>query len=460
MQTSDETPLAPFKARFSWALFQTGRDTASTLLLVFIFAPYFTSHVVGDPVRGQELWGYTMGISGFFVALTAPFSGAIADIAGRRKPWIALLALIMGCAAISLWWALPDGAGLSIPTIMTLLVVYLIGVQLSDAFHNSMLPTLAPTSHMGRLSSLGFAVSQTAIILLLIFMLCAFMLPGKSEWSFVADAPLFGIDAAKFENSRISGPVCGLWLLAMTIPFLLFTPDTPRNAGVSLKSAARQSVLRVWSTLRDIRRHHRNVATYLLARMFFTDGMAASFVFTGIYAAGIFDWDATTLTLYGIIISSMTCTSVFVSGFIDQKLGSKRALSGGLLLMSLAFLGILSFYTDRIFFVVELPLTERDTPFALLSEKLYLVMMGLFALGAGPILVSARTLLARIAPRDKMTEFFGLFALSGTVTAFIGPLLVAIVTSIFDSQRVGFSSVLLLFAIGFVGLQFVREERS
>jgi len=454
-----ETRLAPFRARASWALFQTGRDTASTLLLVFIFAPYFTTHVVGDPVRGQELWGFTMSLAGVCVALSAPFFGAIADIAGRRKPWIGTIGFLMSGCAIALWWALPGGAGLSIALILLLLVIYQIGVPLSDAFHNSMLPSLAPASMVGRLSGLGFFLSQLGIIFLLLVMLYAFMLPGETGWPFIPDAPLFGIDPVQFENSRIAGPICGLWLIACTILFLRFTPDTPRNLDVTLRQAVHQSVGRVWSTLRDVR-HHKNVAIYLFSRMLFTDGMAACFVFSGIYAAGIFQWDALTLTLYGIIISSMTCTSVFLSGFFDQKVGSKRALSCGLLLMSTAFVGMLSFYEDRIFFFIELPVVARDTPFALLSEKLYLINMLFFALGAGPILVSARALLARISPPEKITEFFGLFALSGTVTAFVGPLMVGIATSMFQSQRIGFGSLLLLLGAGFIGLQFVREERA
>lgn len=450
---------APLGARVSWALFQTGRDTASTLLLVFIFAPYFTSHVVGDAVRGQELWGFIVGLAGFCVALTAPFAGAIADIAGRRKPWIGVIGFIMGACAIALWWALPEGAGLALWLIIALLVIYQVGVPLSDAFHNAMLPTLTPPALMGRLSGLGFFLSQLGIILLLVFVLIAFMLPGELAWPFIPQQPLFGIDPAQFENSRISGPLCGLWLIACTIPFLLFTPDTPRNSGVTLTSAVAQSVGRVYRTLRDVR-HHKNVATYLVARMLFTDGMGACFVFSGIYAAGIFKWDALTLTLYGIIISSMTCLSVFLSGFLDQKVGAKRALTWGLVVMSTAFLSMLSFYEDRIFFFVDLPMAARETPFALLSEKLYLANMMIFALGAGPILVSARALLARIAPPEKITEFFGLFALSGTVTAFVGPLLVGVATRLFESQRAGFASLLLLLGLGLIGLQFVREERD
>ena len=68
--------------------------------------------------------------------------------------------------------------------------------------------------------------------------------------------------------------------------------------------------------------------------------------------------------------------------------------------------------------------------------------------------------MARLSPPEMATQFFGLFALSGTVTAFLAPLIVGVVTSTFNSQRAGFASLTLLMVIGFVGLLFVKEEQS
>ena len=42
----------------------------------------------------------------------------------------------------------------------------------------------------------------------------------------------------------------------------------------------------------------------------------------------------------------------------------------------------------------------------------------------GPLQAAARTLLIRLAPRERITQYFGLFALTGKVTSFIGPLLI------------------------------------
>lgn len=73
---------------------------------------------------------------------------------------------------------------------------------------------------------------------------------------------------------------------------------------------------------------------------------------------------------------------------------------------------------------------------------------------------ASRTMMARIAPPSMMTQFFGLFALSGTATAFLAPFLVGLFTRHFDSQRAGYASLLILLTTGFVMLFFVKEEQA
>src|ERR1700689_1209611 len=74
--------------QISWALYEWARNPYYILVIIYVFGPYFVNVVVGDPVRGQEIWGYTTAISGIFLALTGPVLGAIADAGGARKPWL------------------------------------------------------------------------------------------------------------------------------------------------------------------------------------------------------------------------------------------------------------------------------------------------------------------------------------------------------------------------------------
>jgi len=93
----------------------------------------------------------------------------------------------------------------------------------------------------------------------------------------------------------------------------------------------------------------------------------------------------------------------------------------------------------------------------------------LVGFASGPNQSSSRSLMARLSPQDKQNEFFGFFAFSGKITAFLGPFLLAQVTLFSLSylklsdelaQRAGISIVLLLIIIGSVALHFVDEENK
>ncbi|HUD53140.1 MFS transporter, partial [Parvibaculum sp.] len=83
-----------------------------------------------------------------------------------------------------------------------------------------------------------------------------------------------------------------------------------------------------------------------------------------------------------------------------------------------------------------------------------------FGLMAGPTIASSRTMLARIAPVEMMTEFFGLYSLAGKATTFVAPLLIGLVTSLSGSQRIGLMVVVPLIVLGIAMLAFVKEERA
>jgi UMF1 family MFS transporter len=87
-------------------------------------------------------------------------------------------------------------------------------------------------------------------------------------------------------------------------------------------------------------------------------------------------------------------------------------------------------------------------------EKLYLLLGGLMGAAAGPLQASSRALLARLAPVEARARTFGLFALSGKVTSFVGPWAVATITALTLDQRAGISVLILFFVAG--GLLLLR----
>jgi UMF1 family MFS transporter len=416
--------------------------------------------VVGDPVQGQSLLGYTNSVAGFTLAFLAPLLGAIADRNGRRKPWVAGSVLGMVVGAMLLWFVLPGGAGLGIYQTLGLLILINILFTISEVFHNAMLPSVAPVNRLGAISGIAFALGNVGGLVLMLIVLFAFSLPGSSDWPFVPEAPLFGIDQSAHEHDRLVGPISAVWMLLFTLPLLLFTPDG-RGVSVSVREAAREGLRDVARTLGQLR-HYSNIAIYLGSRMFFIDGMVGVMTFGGVYASGTFGWDTTTLLIFGLCTSAAAMVGAYLGGMIDDRFGSKRALQISIGMSSLILIVLVSYQRDTVLFVVEVgtdPVWSFPY-FRSLPELAYFVTNQIFAVFFVTGLSSSRTLMARLAPPQMATQFFGLFALSGTVTAFLAPLVVGTVTDWFDSQRAGMSSLVVLMAIGFVGLLFVREEQA
>jgi len=455
-------PAATGLGQWSWALFEWARNPYVILVTIYLFAPYFTSHVVGDPVRGQVVWGRINGWSGIATALFAPILGAIADSGGRRKPWIAFFVGVMAPTSWLLWYALPHEQGLSIAWIGFMLIANSAAFEYSAVFHNAMLPSIAPRERIGFLSGLGLAAGNASSLLILTFMLCAFSLPGHVDWSFVPERALFGLDTAAHQQDRITGPIAAAWLLVFGIPLFLFTPDRAPGA-LGAVAAVRAGFQQLWHTILELRRY-RNVATYLVARMIFNDGMTAVLVFGGVYAAGVFGWDSLTMTVFGIVLSVFAVFGGLVGGWLDDTFGSKRALLVSIGGTSLGLVLAVSMTPDELLFMIP---WDRAAPkvwslpfFNTVPELAYIGVVTLIAVFITAAYANSRTMLARIAPPEMMTEFFGIYSLSGTSVAWIGSFTVQWFTDVFQSQRVGFASILIFMVLGMIGMLFVREDRT
>jgi UMF1 family MFS transporter len=444
-------------------VFEWARNPYVLLVTIYLFSPYFTRTVVGDPVRGQALWGLIAACGGLMVGALAPFLGAIADAGGRRKPWIAFYVVLLAGASLLMWFAKPHSTGMALFFVGALVAFANTSFEFSAVFHNSLLPTVAPPRNVAGLSGLALALTNAAGVLLITFMLIAFSLPGKVDWSFIPAHPLFGIDnTTAHEDERLAGPASAIWLLIFSIPLFLFTPDRPKGK-VRLMAAAAAGVKSVASTVLSLK-HYRNVGAYLLARLFFNDGMTAVLTFGGIYAASVFSWGPIQLLIYGIELSIFAVIGGFFGGWLDNRVGSKRAIFVSIGGTTIAGLVSLTIAPDRILWFIPWDVHAAKVwsiPFFnTWPEIIFLGIVNFTAVLITAGYANSRTMLARIAPVEKMTEFFGLYSLSGTSTTFLATGFVGWLTAVSHSQRVGLLGETLFLAVGLVLLFFVREERA
>jgi UMF1 family MFS transporter len=436
---------------FDWA-----NQPFFTVITTFIFAPYFASVIIADPVRGQAVWGYTQSVSGLIIAVLSPILGAMADAGGAKKPWILAFQALTVAGCVALWWAAPGGAH-TVPLVLVAVIVATIGAEFSIVFNNALLPTLVPPERMGRLSGFGWGMGYCGGLIALFAVLAA----SRPELVGIATPPgeaLFGLDRASHALERLTGPASALWLAVFVLPMFLFTPDTPRS-GLRPLAAARVGVAHLIETLRRLSRY-RNQLIYLLAFMIYNDGLAAVIAFGGVYAAGTFGWSTTELGIFGIVLTVFATAGCFAGGWLDDRIGSKRTVQIAIVGTIVAALGIMSIGRAEILFAVPVaPKAPDGGLFASAAEQAFMAFAFILGVCMGPMQAASRTMIGRLAPPGMVTEFYGLFALSGRATTFMAPFLIGVFTQVSGSQRAALVVVLVFLVVGFVLLHFVKSER-
>jgi len=444
----------PRSAVISWIFFDWAAQPYFTLITTFIFAPYFATHVAADPASGQALWGFATAAAGMVIALLSPVLGAIADASGRRKPWIAAFGALLVVGSGLMWFGRP-GDIQDIPLLLVAYGIASIGAEFATVFNNAMMPTLVPPDRIGRLSGTGWATGYVGGILSLVLVLGFLAASPETGRTLFGLTPLFGLDPVSHQGDRISGPLTGLWFVVFVLPMFLLTPDYPARlpAGAALRRG-----------LADLRRTlaglpgQRSMATFLIANMIYTDGLVSLFAFGGIYAAGTFGWNTIQIGTFGIILALAGAIGAWLGGKLDDALGPKRVIAISMSVLLFAVIAILSVDKDHVL-LIKVAAPEPGGPlFGALSEKAYLVLGCLIGAAGGPLQAASRTLLIRIAPQDRIAQYFGLFALTGKVTSFIGPLLIGIVTAATASQKSGMAVLVLFFVTGLALLARVRER--
>ena len=453
-----DKPKGLSKGALSWIFHQGSRDAYVVLITIYIFAPYFSRVLVGDPVKGQATVADIATAYGLLTAVTAPLLGASIERYGPRKPFLIGILAIMLPLLVLLWFAQPND-GPSVALIGFVLIVLGLSYNWGDVLNNSLLSRAAEPGQEPLVSGLGYAMANGLSVSLLIFMMWAFVLPGAVDWPGVPAAPLFGLPTANHEPARLSGPMAAAVMLLGAIPFLLWTRDAPRT-GLSMIQSLRHGARLLVDTFANLK-GHKDVAIYLGARMLYCDGMTALLVFGGLFAAGLMGWGALEMLAYGISLSIFGVLGGFLAPWLDRRLGPRRAVQveiGGALIALIAMLGM---GRDKILFFWPYDATAHgpvwDGPlYNTLPEVVYLGLGLLIAVFVTAQYASSRTLLVRLAPPDRIAAFFGLFALSGTATVWLGSLLVALATKIFQSQVAGFLPIVGLLLAGVLGLFLVK----
>lgn len=419
-------PAKPaFKPIAAFCMFDFANSAFTTIIITFVFATYFAQGIAADPTTGGAQWSFGMAAAGIIIAVLSPIMGAIADQTGRRKPWLAAVSIICVISTAMLWFAEPTPN--DVTWAITFAVISTVGFEMGMLFYNALLPTVSTPATIGRVSGTAWAIGYAGGLISLAVALFVLV---------QADPAPFGLDKSQAEHVRATALLVAGWFALFALPLFIFIKE-PESSGIPAAMAIRQGVKQLVTSLRNAR-NHGNIFRYLIAAMIYTDGVHTIFALGGVYAGVTFGMKTEEIIVLGISLNVTAGLGAAAGGWIDDRLGSKKTI-----IISLIALIITS----------SLVMTAQDRTVFWIAA---LAMSTFF----GPVQAASRTLMARLSPPTMRGEMFGLFALSGKVTAFLGPAAVGWVTLATDSYRLGMATTIIFLVVGLLLLRGVKEEAA
>ena len=407
------------KKILNFALYDFANSAFTTIIITFIFSTYFAKQIAPNPVLGQSYWGWAIGTTGILVAIIGPILGSYADKKNFTEFFIKLFTIICISLTTLLWFSKPSEKYL----LFTLIIVALANFfyELSLIFYNSILKRISKTSDLGKSSGFSFALGYFGGILILIICIKIFI---------DNDVLPFGLSKENSENIRATSIVVAVWYLIFSIPFL-FSLKKKINNKIELSSDNIKKIKDlIWNNGLN------NLGKFLIARMLYADGLNAIIVMGGIFAVGVFNLEIKDLLILSILMNVTAFIGAIVGGYANDKFSSKSVIIFSLLGLIISS-SIILFVKSQLFFLI------------------FAAINGFFI---GPIQSASRVFITKSIDENNQASGFGLFALSGKLTSFIGPLLVSTITYISSSQRIGFSSAIILLLIGLLILLKVKKN--
>ena len=407
------------KKILNFALYDFANSAFTTIVITFIFSTYFAKQIAPNPILGQSYWGWAIGTTGILVAITGPILGSIADKKNYTEFFIKLFTIMCISLTALLWFSKPSEKYL----LFTLIIVASANFfyELSLIFYNSILKRIAEPSDLGKSSGFSFALGYIGGILILIICIKIFI---------DNDVLPFGLSKENSENIRATSIVVAIWYLVFSIPFI-FSLKKKINNKIEVSS---NNIKKIKDLI--LNNGLNNLGKFLIARMLYADGLNAIIVMGGIFAVGVFKLEIKDLLVLSILMNITAFIGAIVGGYANDKFTSKSVIIFSLL-------GLI--FSSTIILVIK-------------AQLLFLVFAAINGFFIGPIQSASRVFITKSIDENNQASGFGLFALSGKLTSFIGPLLVSTITYISNSQRIGFSSAIILLLIGLIILLKVKKN--
>lgn len=414
---------------FIWSLFDFANTSYSIIVVTFIYAVYFKDVVSSSEPIGDLYWSIGISVSMLISGILAPVLGAIADYSAGKKRFL-LFFTILSITATSLLYFVQEGM---ILWGLVLFIIANIGFESGLVFYDSFLPELTTPKNYGRVSGYGFAMGYLGSLVTL-----AIVIP------FI-----------KADMIRETFPVSALFFLIFSIPLFIYQKDSRRNIKVKT-SFISIGFRRVKNTIIHLK-DYKNLAVFLLAFFFYIEGVNTTIFFSGNFARTTLGFTFEDLALFFLIVQTTAILGSILFGILSDSIGAKKSITISLYIW--IFTMILTFFiSDSSSFFVKYfsELMNKDVK-EFQSFSFYIV--GLLAGSVmGATQSTSRSLMSRLTPKEKKTEFFGFYSLFGKSSAILGPLVFGLISYLSGSQGWAILSISVFFIVGLFILKYVDDQ--
>ena len=360
----------------AWYMYDFGNSAYASVILLAVYSAYFKGTVVGG-AEGSRYWGIAVGIAMLLVAIISPILGAIADFTASKKRFLFIFSAITWVFTGLLFFVEKGDILMG----MVFFVIAEFGYRSGQVFYNSLLPEIAEPEDMGRVSGNGWAIGSFGGILILLILL-----------------PLIVI----LEGTliiRLSLVFTSLYFAASAIPAWLWIKEKAvakeLPEGETYLSVAFE---RLGNTIKALG-NFKDFLRFIIAFLIYNDGILMALNFASIIGAVMFGMEQTELIIFMIIVQITSVIGAYLAGLLGKKLGFKRTLIYSIIMMALVV-------TSMIF-------AQNVTQFYIIGALAGFALTGVQSV--------SRTMVSYFAPEGRSAEFYGIFAVSGRTSSFIGP---------------------------------------
>ncbi len=364
------------REHIAWYMYDFGNSAYASVILLAVYSAYFKGTVVGG-AEGSRYWGIAVGIAMLAVAIISPFLGAIADFSASKKRFLFIFSAITWVFTGLLFFVEKGDVFIG----MLFFIIAEIGYRSGQVFYNSLLPEIAEPEDRGRVSGNGWAVGSIGGILILLILLPLIVM---IEGTFIV---------------RLSLVFTAIFFAVSAIPAWLWIKERAvANELPEGKTYLSMAYSRLVETFKELG-NYRDFLRFIIAFLIYNDGILMALNFASIIGAVMFGMEQTELIIFMIVVQVFSVIGAYFAGLIGKKIGFKSTLTYSIIMMALV--------------VTAMIFAQNVTQFYIIGALAGFALTGVQSV--------SRTMVSYFAPEGRSAEFYGIFAVTGRTSSFIGP---------------------------------------